>query len=118
MQDNPNLLRAIAEDGNDIGSHSYLHKPMAVRDKITNKQKPIQTKAEYIKDAETAYKILESVTGDVTYEGKPVLTRFFRPPTLAISKMGVEVIFSHGAVMVGASVIWRMMFMMEFLIRF
>ncbi len=94
--DNPNLLRAIAEDGNDIGSHSYLHKPMAVRDKITNKQKPIQTKAEYIKDAETAYKILESVTGDVTYEGKPVLTRFFRPPTLAISKMGVEVIFSHG----------------------
>ncbi|NLU44384.1 MAG: polysaccharide deacetylase family protein [Acholeplasmataceae bacterium] len=96
VQDNPNLLRAIAEDGNDIGSHSYLHKPMAVRDKITNKQKPIQTKAEYIKDAETAYKILESVTGDVTYEGKPVLTRFFRPPTLAISKMGVEVIFSHG----------------------
>ncbi|MDD4321015.1 MAG: polysaccharide deacetylase family protein [Acidaminococcaceae bacterium] len=93
---NPNLLRAIAEDGNDIGCHSYLHKPMAVRDKTTHKQKALQTKAEYIIDATTAYKIVESITGNVTYQGKPVLTRFFRPPTLAISKMGVEVILSHG----------------------
>jgi len=93
---NPNLLRAIAEDGHDIACHSYLHKPMAVRDNITHKQKPIQTREEYIADAVTAYKILESITGDVTYNGEPVLTRFFRAPTLAISKMGVEVIFSHG----------------------
>ena len=93
---NPNLLRAIAEDGHDIGSHSYLHRPLSVRDKITNKQKPTQTKTEYITDVETAYKILASITGDVTYNGKPVLTRYFRAPTLALSKMGVEVLFSHG----------------------
>lgn len=93
---NPNLLRAIALQGHDIASHSDKHKPMAVRDPKTGKQVKTQDKEEYIKDLATAYQKLRDVTGDVTINGKPALTRFFRPPTLAISKMGFEALFETG----------------------
>ena len=53
---NPNLLRAIAEEGHDIASHTNLHKPMAMK----------------------------------------VLTKFMRPPTLAISAMGTRAILENG----------------------
>jgi peptidoglycan/xylan/chitin deacetylase (PgdA/CDA1 family) len=93
---NPNLLRSIAMQGNDIGSHSDGHKPMVVRDSKTGKEVKTQDKQEYSKDLATAYQKLRDVTGDVTVNGKPSLTRFFRPPTLAISKMGVETLFETG----------------------
>ena len=93
---NPNLLRTIAIQGHDIGSHSDQHKAMAVRDPETGKQVKTQEKEEYIKDLVTAYQKLRAVTGDVTVNGKPALTRFFRPPTLAISKMGFEALFESG----------------------
>lgn len=93
---NPNLLRSIALQGNDIGSHSDEHKPMVVRDSKTGKLVKTQSKEEYVKDLSTAYKKLRAVTGDVTVNGKPSLTRFFRPPTLAVSKMGVETLFETG----------------------
>ena len=32
MPSNPNLLRAIALEGHDIGSHTDLHQAMAIRD--------------------------------------------------------------------------------------
>lgn len=93
---NPNLLRSIAVQGNDIGSHSDEHKPMVVRDPKTGKLVKTQSKEEYVKDLSTAYTKLRAVTGDVTVNGKPSLTRFFRPPTLAVSKMGVETLFETG----------------------
>lgn len=93
---NPNLLRTIAAQGHAIGSHSNLHKPMAVRDPITGKQVRTQSKEEYVQDLATAYQRLRDVTGDVIIDGKPALTRFFRPPTLAVSKMGFEAIFETG----------------------
>lgn len=93
---NPNLLRAIALQGHDIGSHSDQHKAMAVRDPQTGKQVRTQDKEEYIQDLTTAYKKLQGVTGDVIVNGKPALTRYFRPPTLAISKMGFEALFESG----------------------
>jgi peptidoglycan/xylan/chitin deacetylase (PgdA/CDA1 family) len=93
---NQNLLRTIAMQGNDIGSHSDNHKPMVVRDPKTGKQMKTQDQKEYSKDLATAYQKLRDVTGDVTINGKPSLTRFFRPPTLAISKMGVETLFETG----------------------
>ena len=93
---NPNLLRSIALQGNDIGSHSDEHKPMVVRDPKTGKLMKTQSKEEYLKDLTTAYTKLRTVTGDVTVNGKPSLTRFFRPPTLAVSKMGVETLFETG----------------------
>jgi peptidoglycan/xylan/chitin deacetylase (PgdA/CDA1 family) len=93
---NPNLLRTIAMQGHDIGSHSDKHKPMVVRDQKTGRQVQTQDKEEYTQDLTTAYQKLRNVTGDVTVNGKPALTRFFRPPTLAISKMGIETLFETG----------------------
>ncbi len=93
---NPNLLRTIALEGHEIGSHSDQHKPMAVRDPITGKQAPTLTKTEYIKDFAKAYQKLHDITGDVTVHGRPALTKFFRPPTLAVSRAGFEAVFAAG----------------------
>jgi peptidoglycan-N-acetylglucosamine deacetylase len=93
---NPNLLRAIAMEGHDIGDHSDKHKPMVIRDEKTGKQVETQGKEEYVKELAASYQKLRAVTGDVIVNGKPVLTRFFRPPTLAISKMGLESLFETG----------------------
>ena len=93
---NPNLLRAIGADGNEIGSHSDWHKPMAVRDPKTKRQYGLQTRPEYEEDLSTSYKKLEEIVGDQKVNGRYVLTRFFRPPTLAVSKMGFETLFSYG----------------------
>jgi len=94
--DNPNLLRAIAQEGHAVGSHSDKHKPMAVFDPKTKKYVKTQDKVEYVQDLTTSHQKLREVIGDMTFNGKPVLTKFFRPPTLAISKMGVEALFETG----------------------
>ncbi|SMC86667.1 polysaccharide deacetylase family protein [Sporomusa malonica] len=93
---NPNLLRTIAQEGHEIASHSDKHKPMAVLDPKTNHYVKTQDKEEYLKDLATSYQKLRDVIGDVTFNGQPVLTRFFRPPTLAVSKMGAETLFETG----------------------
>lgn len=93
---NPNMLRTIAIQGNNIGDHSDLHKPMVVRDPKTNKLVKTQDKEEYVKELAMSYQKLLAVTGDVNINGKAALTRFFRPPTQAISKMGAEALFETG----------------------
>jgi peptidoglycan/xylan/chitin deacetylase (PgdA/CDA1 family) len=92
---NPNLLRAIAEAGHDIGSHTNLHKPMAIRD-AKNKQIATMSYTDFYDDMDLSWKKLVSVVGDVSVNGKPALTHLFRPPTLAISKMGMEAVFQNG----------------------
>jgi len=93
---NSNLLRAIAMEGHEISSHSDQHKPMAVRDPKTGRQVKTQTKEEYLQDLATSYRKLRAVTGDIIINDKPALTRFFRPPTLAISRMGFKTLFDTG----------------------
>jgi peptidoglycan/xylan/chitin deacetylase (PgdA/CDA1 family) len=93
---NPNLLRAIAADGHDIASHTNLHKPMAVQDEKGNTQ-PTMSYEEMYSDMNTSYKRLASITGDLVHpDGRPVLTKLMRPPTLAISTMGVRAILENG----------------------
>ena len=93
---NPNLLRAIAADGHDIASHTNLHKPMAVQDEKGNTQ-PTMSYEEMYNDMNTSYKRLASITGDLVHpDGRPVLTKLMRPPTLAISTMGVRAILENG----------------------
>lgn len=93
---NPNLLRAIAADGHDIASHTNLHKPMAVQDEKGNSQ-PTMSYEEMYNDMNTSYKRLASITGDLVHpDGRPVLTKLMRPPTLAISTMGVRAILENG----------------------
>jgi peptidoglycan/xylan/chitin deacetylase (PgdA/CDA1 family) len=93
---NPNLLRAVAMDGHDIASHTNSHKPLVVRDAVTHKQRASETYDEFYDDMKVSYQKLEEVVGDVAYNGRPVLQKYFRPPTLAISKMGFKVLFANG----------------------
>lgn len=95
VNNNPNLLRSLAEQGHDIASHSEAHKPMAVRNE-NNKYVSIQNFEEYYEDVGTAYQKLANIVGDVEVDGKYSLTRYFRPPTLAISKEGMQAIYLNG----------------------
>lgn len=93
---NPNLLRAIAMEGHDIGSHTNLHKPMATENK-KGKEVPTESYEEYYTDVKTSYERLESVLGDLKWQdGSPVLTKMMRPPTLSFSDMGTRVILENG----------------------
>jgi peptidoglycan/xylan/chitin deacetylase (PgdA/CDA1 family) len=93
---NPNLLRTIAMEGHDIGDHSDKHKPMVIRDPKTGKQLETQNKEEYVKELALSYQKLRDVTGDVVINGKPALTRFFKPPQMALSRSGLEALFANG----------------------
>ncbi|KMO87567.1 polysaccharide deacetylase [Megasphaera cerevisiae DSM 20462] len=95
MPNNPNLLRSIAAAGNEIGSHTNLHRPMAIREK-NGKIRDLQSPEDYTTDVTTAYERLANVVGDVTVDGRHMLTRYFRPPTLAINKVGSRIILNAG----------------------
>jgi peptidoglycan/xylan/chitin deacetylase (PgdA/CDA1 family) len=94
---NPNLLRTIAAEGNEIANHSDKHRPMVFVDPQTGKQIVFQTtKDEYVQELKSSYKKLLDIAGDVVVDGKYALTRYFRPPQLAINKHGMEAVFEAG----------------------
>ncbi len=96
VPDNPNLLRVIAEEGHDIASHTNSHKAMAMEDEH-GKTRPTMGYEEYYSDMNTSYNRLASVVGDLQWpDGRPVLTKFMRPPTLAVSAMGTRAILENG----------------------
>ena len=43
-----------------------------------------------------SYQILWQYTGDLIIDGKPALSRMFRPPTLAVSKLGLSQVLDVG----------------------
>lgn len=96
MPNNPNLLRAIAESGNEIGSHTNNHVPMTRQDEH-GKQVPVETEKEYREDVRSSYAKLLAVVGDMRLpSGRPALTRLMRPPTLAVSRTGCKTILNAG----------------------
>ena len=96
IHNNPNLLRAIAAEGNEIGSHTDGHKPMTVQD-AKGRQIPVQNPQEYDEDVRSSYEKLAATVGDMCMpSGRAVLTRLLRPPTLAVSRMGVAAILNNG----------------------
>ena len=95
---NPNLLRAIGAQGHDIGSHTDQHLPLAnyVGDNAFETLTPGEL-ATLRQDLVTSYETLQRIVGDMRNErGRPVLTTLFRPPTLAVSKHGLEAVFDCG----------------------
>lgn len=104
MELNPNILRAIALDGHDIGSHTDTHMPFADSEDFMTEEGPKSTyyslTDEAIKkrkdDLKISFDKLTDVVGDVEVDGRPALTKIFRPPTLAMSKGGMEAIFDMG----------------------
>lgn len=95
---NPNLLRAIGEQGHEIASHTDYHLPLANYTEGSKFDSITQAEAETLQqDVIRSYQTLQSVVGDMRNEkGRPVLTTLFRPPTLAVSKKGLEMIFDSG----------------------
>lgn len=96
---NPNLLRTIAAHGHQIASHSDGHLVLAdsrggdenINDSLTEEE------AEKLrKDLVVSYNKLYRYTGDVVVDGKKALTKMFRPPTLAVSKIGLSQVFDVG----------------------
>lgn len=77
-----NLLRAIAEEGHDVASHTHTHMPIDIT--------PEQV-GELQKDLVQSNRTLANVVGDT---GR--LTDYFRPPTLAVNKTGLQTIYDCG----------------------
>ena len=96
---NPNLLRAIALEGHSIASHTHTHFPLSndVNGKGT-KFADLTTAqvAALTQDLVTSYQILQSIVGDISINGRPALTRLFRPPTLAVGKSGLQTVLDVG----------------------
>lgn len=95
VKNNPNLLRAIAEDGNDIACHTDSHKPLAVWHEHSVLTPGLPAEERY-DDLRLAYGKLAEITGDVKVNGRYSLTRMFRPPTLTVSKLGFEALYELG----------------------
>ena len=97
VKNNPNLLRAIAEAGQEIGSHTNLHKPMVIVDE-QDRQRLGMPIDEYREDVRTSYRTLAETVGDMTIENgrRHSLTRFLRPPTLAVNRDGCFEILDAG----------------------
>lgn len=96
MVHNPNLLRAIVADGNEVGSHTDHHLPMLRVDE-KGRSHPIEDDETYRLNIRSSYEKLLEAIGDMTIEGgRPGLTRLMRPPQLAISRNGCAVALDEG----------------------
>ena len=97
--ENPNLLRAIALAGHDVASHTNSHMVLAnttdeagVYSNLDDKQAH-KLQDDFI----LSYDILQGIIGDIQIDNRPSLQTYMRPPTLAVSKKGLEAIFDAGA---------------------
>ena len=95
---NPNLLRTIAADGHEVGSHTSTHVALAtdadgdlVYSSLTEAEQQLLRD-----DLIASWEELRNVIGDMQVNGRPALTKMFRPPTLSVSKEGMEVVFDLG----------------------
>jgi peptidoglycan/xylan/chitin deacetylase (PgdA/CDA1 family) len=95
---NPNLLRAIALEGHSIASHTHNHLVLS-NDTGTGKMFTDLTPAqvgELTQDLVASYQELQSIVGDISINGRPALTRLFRPPTLSVGKSGLTAVLDSG----------------------
>ncbi|MGI6555996.1 MAG: polysaccharide deacetylase family protein [Pseudoramibacter sp.] len=98
VDENPNLLRAIAMDGHEIASHSNTHVPLSDANADYTQYTSLTGKEQKAmrKDLVTSYNKLNHYVGDVKVGGKKALSRDFRPPTLEVSKAGLYQVFDVG----------------------
>lgn len=97
MVHNPNLLRAIVADGNEVGSHTDHHVPMLRVDE-KGRSYIVEDDATYRQNVRSSYEKLFNTIGDMKIEGgsRYGLTRLLRPPELAVSRPGCAVALDEG----------------------
>jgi len=98
VANNPNLLRAIAMEGHAVASHSHSHIPLfrpGENEQAFLSLLPHQV-TELKADLVASYKTMEEIIGDISIDGTPALAPYFRPPTLAMSRAGVEAVYDAG----------------------
>lgn len=98
VESNPNLLRAIAAEGHAIGCHTDAHLPLSIVSEDGNTYAELsETQAEELRDdLVLSYQKLQSIIGDIEVDGVPALSRLFRPPTLAVGKLGLTTVLDCG----------------------
>lgn len=102
VQSNPNLLREIAVLGHEVGSHTSAHIPLSnvVETKEENtylyESLTAEQAVELRNDLVKSYRELYQIIGDVNVNGHMALVPIFRPPTLAVSKVGLLQVFETG----------------------
>ena len=98
VKDNPNLLRKIALAGHQLASHTDQHITLSNRDENTEVYYELSEEELEIfeKDIVTSYETLKSIAGDVVIDDVPAVTTWFRPPTLAVGRDAMEVVFESG----------------------
>lgn len=99
VYNNPNLLRAIAQEGHTIGSHTRSHLTLskALNEEGTRFAELSEEELEVFKqDIAQSYQDLLDVVGDVSVNGKAALSQLFRPPTLAIGRNSLEAVLDYG----------------------
>ena len=109
VNNNPNLLRAIAEEGHEVASHTDTHIALSTRSVIDDPASDDPNDVLYInasltdeecavlrRDLVNSYNTLYRYIGDVIVDGKASLSTSFRPPTLAISKSGMAQVLDVG----------------------
>lgn len=97
MINNPNLLRAIVAEGNEVGSHTDYHVPMLRVDE-KGRSYIVEDNATYRQNVRSSYEKLLSAIGDMKIENgsRYGLTRLLRPPQLAVSRDGCAVALDEG----------------------
>ena len=95
---NPNLLRSIAVEGHALASHTHYHIPLSNVGNETQKYVALQPEQveDLREDLVLSYQTMQEIAGDVVVDGVPALTPYFRPPTLALSREGVEAVYDAG----------------------
>ena len=98
VPNNPNLLRAIAEGGHTIADHSHRHLPLSNAETSTKfVELDEEQRVELEEDLVMSYDVMQHVIGDLRdADGNPSLSLFFRPPTLAVGKSGLQTVFDCG----------------------
>ena len=98
VENNPNLLRAIAEAGHTIGDHSHRHMPLSNEETATSYSELSEVECQELEgDLVESYQTLQKTIGDLRdTDGKPSLSLLFRPPTLAVGRNGLETVFDCG----------------------
>ena len=96
---NPNLVRGIAAAGHDIGTMTHTGAPLAIGlDDDTRFIEINDDEADALReDLVMSFDTLMHICGDmVSDSGRASLTTYCRPPNLAVSRSGLEVVFDLG----------------------